>query len=57
MMAIVDLLIDERAVRLSRRKKNVRPPTAKQSDINYVVLTAAHNFDELVALWESANDK
>ena len=52
--AIVELLISERAVRLSPRKDNVTPRNGKRSDVNHILRTAAKHFDELVALWEAA---
>jgi Domain of unknown function (DUF4160) len=52
--AIIDLSIPERAVRLSGRKKRVRPKNAKRSDVDHIRETARRNFDALVDLWESA---
>ena len=51
---LVDLLMEERGVRLSNRVDNVRPPNAKRSDVHHVRRTAMKHFDELVALWENA---
>jgi hypothetical protein len=52
--AIIDLLFDQRAVRLSRRKKNVKPKGAKRANVNRIREAARRNYDEVVALWEAA---
>ncbi len=51
---LIDLLLEERAIRLSRRKDNVRPKGAKRSDVTHVRRVARRNFDALVAVWEAA---
>ena len=52
--AIVELMIEDRKVRLAIRDDQVRPRKAKRSDVNHILRTAAKNFDELVQLWETA---
>ncbi|HEY5330452.1 MAG TPA: DUF4160 domain-containing protein [Acidobacteriaceae bacterium] len=51
---LIDLLIAERAVRLSDRDNNPWPQNAKRSDVNHVRRVARKHFDELVTLWEAA---
>jgi DNA-directed RNA polymerase subunit L len=52
--AIVELMIEERKVRLANRRDCVDPRNAKRSDVNHILRTAAKHFDELVELWETA---
>lgn len=52
---IIDLLFEERAVRLSRRRDSVEPTNAKQSDVKHILRIATANFDSLVSLWEEAH--
>jgi hypothetical protein len=54
MEAIVELMMEERKVRLSSRDDRVKPRNAKRSDVSYILRTAAKYFDELVHLWETA---
>jgi hypothetical protein len=51
---IVDLLIDQGAVRQSNRDDSIRPANAKKSDVNHVLRTAADHFRDIVNLWEAA---
>jgi hypothetical protein len=41
--------------RLARRAKPIRPPRAKQSDVNHILRTAMKHTAELMELWRIAN--
>jgi Domain of unknown function (DUF4160) len=51
---ILELFFEEKKVRLARRKDRIRPPNAKQSDVNYIVRVAGKHLDEIIELWEAA---
>jgi hypothetical protein len=46
-------LVDGR-VRLAHRSNSIRPRNAKQSDVSYILRTAAKYSDELMKLWRMA---
>jgi hypothetical protein len=52
-----EVIIDLRAdgnIALADREDAVRPANAKRSDVRKILKTAAENFEELAALWETA---
>ena len=54
---VVDLLVEERAVRLSFRKDAKRPNNARRSDVNHILSTASEHFEELLAMWTVLHGK
>jgi hypothetical protein len=54
--AIVDLLAGG-DVALANRADAIRPLNAKRSDVKKILVSAAENFEALVALWEGIHGK
>jgi hypothetical protein len=54
--AIVDLLASG-DVALTKRGDAIRPLNAKRSDVKKILVSAAENFEALVALWEGIHGK
>jgi hypothetical protein len=53
---IVDLLASGN-VALAKRGDAIRPFNAKRSDVKKILVSAAENFEALVALWEGIHGK
>jgi len=51
---VLEVDFEKRDIRLARRRKRVKPPNAKKSDIEYVRRAAQKYRHELFDLWESA---
>lgn len=52
---VIDLLMVEQAVALSKRRKSIRPTNGSRRDVNYVLELAADRFEELVGLWRETH--
>ena len=52
-VVVIDLLIAQRAVALSKRRNAVTPLNGSRADVNYILELAANHFDALVHLWET----
>ena len=52
---VLDLLIVENAVSLSKRRKSIRPTNGSRADVNYILQLAADHYEELVRLWEETH--
>ena len=50
---VIDLLLVENAVALSKRHKSVTPIRGSRADVSYILELAAEHYDALVHLWET----
>ncbi len=53
--AVIDLRPDGSAS-LAKRKRAVKPASAKRSDLRNILVAAQEHFDELVRLWEGMHE-